>query len=117
MEKAIGLISLLAGDNIYGGGSSIVARRDVVLGIPFNESLDSCEDLDWWIRVLLSGTSIYYYGGSLVSYRRHSTNMGKNSWLMAKTQGIVALRNFFAGFMLASGSLVMILKSLTRPLR
>ena len=115
--KSIDMRSLLTGDNIYGGGSSIACLRSLVLAIPFDESLRSCEDLDWWIRVLLSGATIYYSGESLVSYRRHKTNMGKNSWLMGRTQGIIALRNLATGCILATGSLVMLLKSATRPLR
>ena len=113
----IGKRSLLTGDNVYGGGSSITSIRSLVLAIPFDETLDSCEDLDWWIRVLLSGTDIYYSADSLVNYRRHKTNMGKDSWLMAKTQGKVAARNLATACMLAAGSLMMLVKSATRPLR
>jgi len=108
---------LLYGDNIYGGGSTITSSKSVVLAIPFNENLASCEDLDWWRRVQLSGNIIYYCGEDLVSYRRHESNMGKNKKLMSYTQLKVALDGLLFGIALSIGSCVMIFKGIIRSVR
>lgn len=46
------MISILHGNNIWGGGSGIFARREVLLSISFNSDLYS-EDYDWWLKIFL----------------------------------------------------------------
>jgi glycosyltransferase involved in cell wall biosynthesis len=116
-SRTLSRLQLLCGDNIYGGGSTISASRNLVLAIPFNETLSSCEDLDWWRRVQLSGNTIFYCGQDLVSYRRHANNMGKNRQLMSYTQFRVAFDGLLWGLVLSIGSCVMLIKALIRFLR
>ena len=108
---------MLQGDNIYGGGSSICCTKSLAVAVPFDISLESCEDLDWWIRIQLCGTRIYYLGEDLVSYRRHSTNMGKNKWRMASTLFRVGANTIGTGVTSATSGTAMIIKSMVRAMR
>lgn len=74
-DRTIKLTVNLPGDNVYGGGSSIIAKKSLLLEIPFRTSLPYCEDLDWWLSVLGSDKIIKYIGMDLVIYRSHHTNM------------------------------------------
>ena len=76
-EKLVSLFSLFYGDNIYGGGSGIAARREILLSIPFNEDLYS-EDYNWWIKILLADIKVFYIAKNLVSCRVHNNNMTLN---------------------------------------
>ena len=117
LSKPLPRRMLLLGDNIYGGGSTISSKKSLVSAIPFNENLASCEDLDWWRRVQLSGCSIYYCGEDLVAYRRHTSNMGKNRLLMSSTLFSVAIDSIRIGLLSTIGGCVMILKALIRLVR
>lgn len=116
-SRALRKLNLLKGDNVYGGGSSIACIRDLVIAIPFDESLLSCEDFDWWIRIQLSGTLIYYVGDDLVSYRRHKTNMGSQKFRMASTLMLVGIKNLKLGILIVVSSISIILKSIIRFIR
>ena len=76
-DKLVSLFSLFYGDNMYGGGSGIAARREILLSIPFNEDLYS-EDYDWWIKIFLADIKVFYIAKILVSYRVHNKNMTLN---------------------------------------
>ena len=76
--KIVSLRSILYGNNIYGGGSGIAARKEVLLSIPFNNDLYS-EDFDWWLRIILAEIKIEYIPISLVKYRVHNKNMTSNN--------------------------------------
>ena len=76
-KKVIGIKYLLYADNIFGGGSGIAARKEILQAIPFNDNLYS-EDYDWWIKIILSGIRIEYLPYSLVKYRTHKNNMTSN---------------------------------------
>ncbi len=75
--KTVSILSLIHGNNIWGGGSGIAARKEILLSIPFNNDLYS-EDYDWWIKVILAEIKIKYIPISLVSYRVHHNNMTSN---------------------------------------
>lgn len=77
-DKILSKKYLLYGDNIFGGGSSIVAKKKILNMIKFNPNIKLSEDFDWWIRILLSNIKVFYVSKSLVSYRTHSSNMTKN---------------------------------------
>ena len=65
--------------NRFGGGSSLCCRKELVTVIPFNETMRSCEDIEWILRCLFSGTSIGFIDKPLVSYRMNSNGkMGNN---------------------------------------
>jgi len=68
-------MDLISGSNLFGGGSGIAGRKSVIQAFPFDANYRYCEDLEWWIRVILSGANIFYIARPLVSYRVHSTNM------------------------------------------
>ena len=45
----------------------------------FDESLEGCEDYDYWLRLAALGYVPHYCGeGTAVYYRQHATNMSKN---------------------------------------
>ncbi len=77
-KKIISLLDLRFGSNIFGGGSGIASRREIILSIPFNKDYLFCEDYDWWIKVLLAETKVEYIPISLVRYRVHKRNMTSN---------------------------------------
>jgi len=81
-DRTIKLSINLPGDNVYGGGSSIAARKSLLVEIPFKTSLAYCEDLDWWLSVLGTDRNIKYIGLDLVSYRSHRTNMTKQKLMI-----------------------------------
>ncbi len=116
-SRPLPLSTILYGDNIYGGGSSISCLRSLVLAIPFDETLASCEDLDWWFRVQISGASIFYIGSDLVSYRRHETNMGRARILMSATLATVAFKNMNSGCIQLIAGMVMVFKSFVRLIK
>ena len=80
--------SILSGTNVWGGGSSILAKKELVLNINFKESLTTCEDYDWFVRLMLADIQIKYLPYPLVSYRSHEKNMTNN----LKKQNIVAIK-------------------------
>ena len=77
-KKFITLFDLMFGSNVFGGGSGIASRREIILSIPFNKNYLFCEDYDWWIRVILAETKVEYIPFSLVRYRVHKNNMTSN---------------------------------------
>lgn len=78
-KKFINIFSLIAGDNIFGGGSGIAGKKEIFLSIPFNQEFYS-EDYDWWIKIILSEIKVEYLPISLVRYRSHNSNMTLNSF-------------------------------------
>jgi glycosyltransferase involved in cell wall biosynthesis len=66
---------LLFGANVFGGGSAMAVRKDIVELFPFTRSYSFCEDFQWWVRLIFAGIHIKYIGKPLVFYRTHSTNM------------------------------------------
>ncbi len=76
--------NLLFGSNIFGGGSSISAKKNVLELFPFNPSFQYCEDYEWWIRVIKSKVSVKYLSKTLVFYRTHDKNMTSSSFNISK---------------------------------
>ena len=76
-RKRISIRSILYANNIWGGGSGISARKEILLSIPFNNNLFS-EDYDWWIKIFLAEITVEYIPISLVNYRVHKKNMTSN---------------------------------------
>ena len=75
--KRLSILSILHGNNVWGGGSGISARKEILLSIPFNNDLYS-EDYDWWLKIFLAEIEVEYLPISLVKYRVHTTNMTSN---------------------------------------
>ena len=61
--------------NRYGGGSSLSARTVTCKAIRFDETMSSCEDIEWIIRCLLSGSRMGFIQRPLVIYRQHAGRM------------------------------------------
>lgn len=89
---------LCKGENIFGGGSSLIAKKKIFLNFNFNEKLKLAEDFDWWIRVILAGSKIYYISKSLVSYRTHSTNMTNNVFRISIQSVFVTIKYSYISF-------------------
>ena len=89
-DTDITLSARLPGDNVYGGGSSIAARRSVLVNFLFKTDLAYCEDLDWWLRIIADNILIRYIGSDLVSYRSHSSNMTTRNFLIFRYTLLVA---------------------------
>ncbi len=91
-DRTIGLAQLMRGANIFGGGSSIAARRAVVQVLPFSPKFRYCEDFEWWIRIVMASVKVRYLGDSLVSYRTHSTNMTGSAWRIVRFNFLIVGR-------------------------
>ena len=76
-RKIVSILSVLYGNNIWGGGSGISARKEILLSIPFNNDLYS-EDYDWWVKILLAEIKVEYIPIPLVRCRVHKKNMTSN---------------------------------------
>ena len=59
---------LIFSSNVYGGGSGIACLKTVLQLFPFDPTLRSSEDFDWWIRILLANLKVWYEADDLVSY-------------------------------------------------
>jgi len=70
--------------NRYGGGSSLTARTVICKAIRFDEKMRSCEDIDWILRCLFSGSRMSFIKIPLVIYRQHSQRMTNNQKKVAK---------------------------------
>ena len=77
-KKLMRIKDLIMGSNIFGGGSGIACLREIVLAIPFNKEYTSCEDYEWWIKILLAEIKVEYLPINLVKYRVHKENMTSN---------------------------------------
>jgi glycosyltransferase involved in cell wall biosynthesis len=58
---------------------SVMARKEPLYAIGFDESLRSCEDFDCWIRFTAAGYRIGYHRKVLVLYRRDNANASLTS--------------------------------------
>ena len=76
-SKILSIRSLLYANNIWGGGSGISARKEILLSIPFNNDLYS-EDYDWWVKIFMAEIKVEFIPKPLVSYRVHKKNMTTN---------------------------------------
>ena len=76
-RKILSILSILYANNIWGGGSGISARKEILLSIPFNNDYYS-EDYDWWVKIFLAEIKVEYIPTPLVSYRVHKKNMTSN---------------------------------------
>lgn len=112
-DKLVSNLDLVRGANVFGGGSTIAARRSLVALLPFASELPYCEDFDWWARVLAAGIPVRYLGASLVRYRVHSSNM-TGSAPNSKYSLVVARRLFRQGFIPCVAALSIALRALGR---
>ncbi len=87
-KKLVSIFSLIYGDNIFGGGSGIAAKKEILLSIPFKNYL-SCEDFDWWVNIILAGVKIEYIPMPLVKYRVHDKNMTSNFYKIFQYNRII----------------------------
>lgn len=63
---------------------SVMARKEALAAIGFDEGLRSCEDFDCWIRFTAAGHRIGYQRGILVLYRKHKASLSANPTWMAE---------------------------------
>ena len=63
---------------------SVLARKEAMIPLGFDESLRSCEDFDCWIRFTAAGHRIGYHRNILVHYRKHGASLSANSARMAE---------------------------------
>ena len=110
-NKILKIESLLRGTNIYGGGSSISAKKQIFLSFPFNENLSYCEDYEWWIRVILSEIKVKYIALPLVRYRTHQTNMTSRQWTMFSYKIKIFFSLLYKSFLISIASIVGITKA------
>lgn len=66
---------LIGTGNLLGGGSNFAGSLSCFDSIKFNESLNYCEDWEFWIRALLSKIKIISIKKPLVIYRNHENRM------------------------------------------
>ena len=111
-NKILKIESLLRGTNVYGGGSSISAKKYIFLSFPFNENLKYCEDYEWWIRVILSEVKVKYIALPLVRYRTHQTNMTSRQWTMFSYKIKIFFSLIYKSFLILISSLVGITKAI-----
>lgn len=95
-DKQLKEYLLIYGGNIFGGGSSICARKNILTSLKFNSNLLFSEDFDWWIRALIFKKKIFYNSKSLVNYRIHSNNMTKNTLKISRNNILITQKYFFS---------------------
>ena len=115
-KKIISLKELIHGANIFGGGSSIAAWREIIIAIPFNDNFYFCEDYDWWVKIILADIKIKYLPTNLVKYRVHNKNMTSNIFKIyffnikifnkLFIQSLVLTITFIVGYLRSSTSLI-----------
>jgi glycosyltransferase involved in cell wall biosynthesis len=77
--------------------SSVLVRKEVLNRIgPFDESLDSCEDYDLWLRLARAGVRMHRIAAPLTLYRRHGGNMSEKTDVMHRNR-LKVLEKAFAG--------------------
>ncbi len=117
IKKQVSLIALIYGDNIFGGGSGIAAKKEIFLTIPFNEDLYS-EDYDWWVKVLLADIKVEYIPEALVRYRVHGKNMTSNYkkcyFYNSKLFNRILIKSFVLFFTFFNGYLRLTIKIIIR---
>jgi glycosyltransferase involved in cell wall biosynthesis len=64
--------------------TSIMARRDSISKVAFDENLRSSEDFDCWIRFTAMGYKIGYHRQVLAHYRKHESSLSANLQSMAR---------------------------------
>ena len=110
LQKKVSLSSLIQGTNLYGGGSSICVRKNIISSIPFNEHLNYCEDYEWWTRLIIADVKIEYIPKPLVKYRTHQSNMTSRIFITSKFKLIVFSKLLIKGIILLIGSSIFLLK-------
>lgn len=96
---------LIYSSNVYGGGSGIACLKTVLTLFPFDATLRSSEDFDWWVRILLANLKVWYEADDLVSYRRHRSNMTGRILTMSRFSLIVQSRKLTIGLILLFSSI------------
>ncbi|WP_114937662.1 glycosyltransferase family 2 protein [Mucilaginibacter endophyticus] len=97
---------------------SVIVKRSLVDTIgPQNEErvFSGCEDWDYWLRIARVGADFYGLPQKLFYYRRHETNVSKNSVNMLLAQLAVFTKNYEPG-LINSGDLSNALKKVFFPL-
>lgn len=64
--------------------STVVVRTDAVRKVGgFDQTLNACEDIDLWLRMLIDGATFCYHKDPMVLRRIHAANMTADGVLMA----------------------------------
>ncbi|MFI2130116.1 glycosyltransferase [Lysinibacillus fusiformis] len=78
LKGGIGFLEMIKRNPIISPSGSLV-RKSVFLKLKgFDESIIYAEDVDFWLRLLLSGENIKYINLPLTYIRRHSNNLTSN---------------------------------------
>lgn len=93
-SRLMRLVRIFISNNLS-GGSAFGGARVSLLTIQFDRDLRSAEDVEWWIRVLLSGSNILYIEEPLATYIEHNSRMSKN---IKKTNqaDLIVFRKYFS---------------------
>lgn len=100
--------------NKISGGSAFGGEKKSLLAIKFDETLRSCEDTEWWVRVLLSGAKLRFIDKSLVTYIYHDNQMTKNFSRLNNGEFQVAKKYFLLSLALFIGSIFKIIRIVIR---
>jgi len=74
--------------------SVIVKKKHVDEVGTQDETLNGCEDWDYWLRLAINGVSFYGMDDKLFYYRKHAANMSNDSYLMTLAKATVFVKNF-----------------------
>lgn len=78
LNGVIGFLEMIKRNPIISPSGSLVKRSDFFKLKGFDESIKYVEDVDFWLRLLLSGRNIEYINQPLTYIRRHANNLTSN---------------------------------------
>ena len=97
--------------NLIGGGSNFSGSIEIFKTLKFDVSLPFCEDWEFWIRAILSGTKIVTIYQDLVNYRVHEGRMSSSFIKNYKYETFVRYKYIKASFLFCVGAIIGFLKS------
>lgn len=100
--------------NRYGGGSSLSGRRDFFDSVKFDETMRSCEDIEWIFRAMLSGARMGFIKRPLVCYRIHNQRMTRSIQNNVKWEFFLIKRYFVLSLSLLAGIALKLVRILIR---
>lgn len=97
--------------NLIGGGSNFAGSIEIFKALKFDTSLPFCEDWEFWIRTILSGTKIVTLYEELVNYRVHEGRMSSSFYKNYKYETLVRLKYIRTCLYFILGSILGLFKS------